>query len=578
MIESLQPYGKVALELFLRALTHAPKAEVSFRLVSLDGLVQLSSIPGVLSEEEINRIIDTITSLILRERIPGDGDIRTPAIERLVQLARVHSNLVQAKAIPAFMVELPDVPHELADYSTCLEAFAQLSVERQVFDVIVLRLKSKYNAAKHQGASQQYQQNLLKALLYAFLQGSPIKEDGVLRSSYFLQFAEPMLDGVSTGDLAAYSSTDLDIIGRLCNCLLREQSPHFQSSIYNTRRAWLLEGLEDSSSTRKTLQLAPFLLHFYAALRPEVVETQDVILQLQSIVRAVASVDKIDSRVSALLRTATTLVNKCLAAADIEPAVTKTGLDSKTLLSHSIDDLQLAQAFAVAKALVLQGKTTALTKAYLQELLALLPRVSKHQAQYYGTLLAPDEVLDKQNHCVISGLYKQRTFTQLVPPIVAEVRSSDQATRPNLLIALSGILRWLPYSVLQPSLHTLVAPLLQTLDLTDVSPEIKLSALTIFESVLMHDPSDVSEHTSSLISRLTACTSGQEKDAKVRAKALQCLAIMPKQLKREVVIPHRRQVVKQLIHCLDDGRRTVRTEAVRCRTNWLGLEEMETDD
>lgn len=578
LIDSLQPHGKTALEFFLRALTHAPKAEVSFRLVSLDGLVCLSSIPGVLSEEEINRILDTITNLILHERIPGHGDIRTAAIEHLVQLARVHSDLVQAKAIPAFMVELADVPHELTDYSTCLEAFAQLSVERQVFDVIVLRLKSKYNAAKHQGASQQYQQDLLKALLYAFLQGSPIKEDGVLRSSYFSHFAEPILDSVSTADLSSYSPTDLDIIGRLCNCLLREQSPHFQSSIYNPRRAWLLEGLDGSTSTSKILQLAPFLLHFYAALRPEVVETQDAILQLRSIVGAVASVDKVDPTVSALLRTVTVLVNKCLAANEIESSLSKTGLNSSTLLSAESQDQQLSLAFAVTKALVLQGKTTALTKAYLQELLVLLPRVSKHQTQYYGTLLAPDEVLDKQNHCVISGLYKQRTFTQLVPPIVAEVRLSDQATRPNFLIALSGILRWLPYSIIRPSLHTLVAPLLQTLDLTDVPPEIKLSALTIFESVLMHDPNDVSEHTASLINRLIACTSAKEKDAKVRAKALQSLAIMPKQLKREVVIPYRRQVVKQLVNCLDDGRRTVRTEAVRCRTNWLSLEEMETDD
>ncbi|QIW97841.1 hypothetical protein AMS68_003359 [Peltaster fructicola] len=578
MTESLQVHSSDALEAFLRALTHAPKAEVSFRLVSLDGLVHLTSIPGVLSEEQINRILDVITDLILHERIPGHGDIRTPAIEHLVQLARVHPNLVQAKAVPAFMVELPDVPHELADYSTCLEAFAHLSIERQIFDVVVLRLKSKYSAAKHQGAPQQYQRDLLRAMLYAFLQGAPIKEDGIVRSSYFSQFAEPLLDTLADGDLTTYSTTDLEVIGRLCNCLLREQSSHFQSSVYNTRRSWLLQGIEDPASVSRTQQLAPFLLHFYAALRPEVVEAQDVIVQLQSIAGSVLSSAQIDDGVASLLRLTTLLINKCLPPKEVESALRATRLDAAALLPESNQDRQLLLAFSVTKALVLQGKTTVLTKAYLQDLLALLPTASKHQAHYYETLLAPDEILDKANHCVISGLYKQRTFTQLIPPIVEAVRGSDQVARPNLLIALSGVLRWLPYSVVQPRLYTLVASLLQTLDLTGVSPDIKLSALTIFESVLMHDPSDISEHTASLISRLLACTSMKEKDAKVRAKALQSLAIMPKQLKREMVIPYRKQVVKQLMSCLDDGKRNVRTEAVRCRTNWLGLEETDEDE
>jgi DNA repair/transcription protein MET18/MMS19 len=133
--------------------------------------------------------------------------------------------------------------------------------------------------------------------------------------------------------------------------------------------------------------------------------------------------------------------------------------------------------------------------------------------------------------------------------------------------------------MLEPSLSTLIAPLLQTLDLNEPSDhDIKVSALTIFESILMHDPSLVTEHTASLITRLLKCTSGPDHSATVRAKSLQCLALVPKQLKREAVVPYRRQVVKNLMACLDDPKRDVRAEGVRCRTAWLGLDEGEEDE
>ena len=66
--------------------------------------------------------------------------------------------------------------------------------------------------------------------------------------------------------------------------------------------------------------------------------------------------------------------------------------------------------------------------------------------------------------------------------------------------------------------------------------------------------------------------------ASVRARALLCLALVPKQLKREAVLPFRRQVVKKLSAVLDDKRRSVRAEAVKCRTAWLALEEAEEEE
>jgi DNA repair/transcription protein MET18/MMS19 len=167
-----------------------------------------------------------------------------------------------------------------------------------------------------------------------------------------------------------------------------------------------------------------------------------------------------------------------------------------------------------------------------------------------------------------------------VPPIVEAIRTtpSDQTSqKQNHLLALSAILSHLPYSILEPALPTLVAPLLQTLDLQTDQP-VKASSLLIFESLLMHSPTLVAEHASSLITRLLNSTTANANAAHVRARALQCLALVPKQLKREVVLPYRRQIVKRLMAVLDDGKRSVRAEAVKARTAWLALEEADEED
>ena len=123
-----------------------------------------------------------------------------------------------------------------------------------------------------------------------------------------------------------------------------------------------------------------------------------------------------------------------------------------------------------------------------------------------------------------------------------------------------------------------MSPLLLTLDvysLAKLQPdeEVIYSTLTIIESVLMHDSAIASEHTVSLVNRFLNCSEMQRYPAKIRAKALQCLALVPRQFKPESVVPYRRATVKKLLGCLDDSKRNVRAEAVKCRSAWLALDE-----
>ena len=583
ILEGLQAHSDDAFVALLRALTNAPKSEVSFRLVSLDGLVKLTAIRGLLPQADVERAVEAVTEIVLHEHLDGHGDIRAEVIDALTKMAYTVPHAVSDKAMPAFVAELPDVPQDDTSYVPVLEALARLSSAKEAFDTIVLRLKNRHTAARQQGASKAYQQALLMALLYAFTHGSPAIDDGVIRSSYFSDYAEPLLRQVKETPAAEWDAAELEVIGLICNTLLRSQISHFQSTSYNTTIQWLSPSAEQGAAHDTIRAVAPFSIHYYAAIRPEVVEAADILNLLKSQVNIVLSASQLDQTHGVLLRHITLLINKFANPKTMQSVLSEVGLDVEALLSsENPSSQQISLSFAVVKALLIQGKTSALTSTYLQLLLRLLPTISAPSARLFTTLLAPDAILTKANHCAISGLYKQKAFAQLVAPIVEALRSgaatgSSAAQKQNYLLALSGILSHLPYTILQPSLPTLVAPLLQTLDLPDTP--VKASSLSIFESLLVHSPALVAEHASSLISRLLNCTSAAAKNsADVRARALQCLTLVPKQLKREAVVPFRRQIVKKLSAVLDDGKRRVRAEAVKCRTAWLGLEEAEEED
>ncbi|KAK3659002.1 hypothetical protein LTR56_001439 [Elasticomyces elasticus] len=578
--EALKAFADDALNAMIRALISAPKAEVSFRIVSLAGVAQLVSALGVLSDKQIEQAVDTVTNMVLHEKVQGHGDISASAIKALSNIAKSAPQAVRDRSIPAFMVELPDVPDVQSIPTTVLEAFAQLATERQIFETVVLRLKNKLRVARHQGASLEYQQALLYAILYAFTFGDPPLEDGVIRSAYYADYAEPLIADFVKASSTGLDLVAIDVVGRVANIVLRQQSIHFQSQIYQKDLEWLSSSAAGTNPAGpQRAQLTPFLLYYYAAIRPEVVEGHDIIRLLKAQANAALGDGPSDLPRMTTLRLLSLLINKFANPKAMQTILTETGLEVESLLGAVSQPHTVQVAFAVVKGLLIQGKAGALTTRYLDALLALLSTCDKTTARQFATLLSPDDILSKQNHCLVSGLYKQKIFNQAIPSITESVRTADPQQKPAYLIALSSLLRWLPYSVLEPALASLTPPLLQTLDLADpADQEVKAAALIIFESALMHDPGTLAEHTSSLVTRVLNSTAAWANAADVRAKALQCLALAPRQLKREAVVPYRRQVVKRLLACLDDKKRTVRLEAVKCRTAWLGLDEGVEDD
>lgn len=247
--------------------------------------------------------------------------------------------------------------------------------------------------------------------------------------------------------------------------------------------------------------------------------------------------------------------------------------------------------FWISKSLVLR---LAQTEKVLDRLLALLsiPNHGLHCARGFGLLLAPDEALSKENGAQIRLLAKQRVFNFYVPKIAKGFRAADTSLKSNYLIALSGILKYVPTDILMTEIETLLPLLLQSLDLND--QEVKAATIESIIVISQESPSAVEGHISSLINRLlktaesrnTTTTEDKqqqtqrqqgENTAKVRLNALRCLWIFPGGVKDSALLPLRNRVVRSLWEVLDDRKRDVRKAAVECRAAWLNLDEPDED-
>ena len=155
--------------------------------------------------------------------------------------------------------------------------------------------------------------------------------------------------------------------------------------------------------------------------------------------------------------------------------------------------------FWIAKALVLRHANT---DEVLKRLLDLLTDTTHGTivARGFGLLLAPDEILSKENGAIIRSLAKQKVFNICVPAIASSFRDADLVVKSNYLVALSGILRYISTDILMPEIETLLPLLLQSLDLDD--QVVKAATIETLTVVSQETPSALEGHVSSLVSRL----------------------------------------------------------------------------
>ncbi|KAH6638380.1 MMS19 nucleotide excision repair protein-like protein [Boeremia exigua] len=588
---ALRGFSGQALEILLNGVESAPVKEVSFRLVCLDGLLQLSKVRQLLSDEEIRRTIQVIQNVVVYEDPYGKDEVKEAAVSGLVEIAHQKPQLVVDNAFPVFLAQLPDCDTDGSkSYSSVLEAFAKLASEEKIFDTVLLRLKNKFSTAVQQGASSSYLVALLSAMLYALNKGEAKLSQSPETSTYYNDIALPLLQRASSSDSshpAAFNDeSTLDLVGRICGLIIRSQTVESQTMIA-TEVYTLFRGttqselppfnLDSAPETDKTMVISTHLL---ASFRRETALPCELQLLTTSLA-GYAQLPRLSVPVrSASLRQLSLVINKYYSASGLKTCMDPLLSEFDLFSSEKLDTQRIRVIFACLKGIALRSSPV-LNTLYTTVLSLLAhPQHGSTVAHGFTSLLQPDDMLTKQSHCQISGLHKQKSFALLVPSIVQSFREASAETKPNYLIALSGILRWMPFDIVVEEVHQLVTLLLQSLDLKGID-NVKEATIGTLTSTLVEKAELLEEHSGSLISRLLAnATVGKESapQAKVRVAALRCLTLVPEKFKAETVLPYRRQVVKKLTAALDDRKREVRSAAVKCRAKWLEIDEAGDDE
>ncbi|KAF2756741.1 MMS19 nucleotide excision repair protein-like protein [Pseudovirgaria hyperparasitica] len=581
-------YGEQALHLMSSDLSSAPVKEVSFRLTALDGLLQLSRIREMLSDDQISSLVIDFSNVVVTEESYGKDELKTAAISALVEIAHQKPQLVIDKAFPTFLANLPDTDTgATTKYVPVLEAFAKLADEDKLFQTVIIRLKSKLKAAVHQQASTKFLCDLLTAVFFAFTHRAK-KMDIEVNATHYTDLVLPLLSQITDSQDQHNSSLQsepvLDLVGRICGTIIRPLPLTVHISM--SKEAFtLFRGVTNES-------VPPFSSTFGAEQRYMIVTTQ----VLASLCKEASPPIKLDDMVTALvkfclaesvtsgvraaaLKQLSLVINKFIPNAELAKTLEPVLYAPMELLtSAKLNSQSIRVVFAIVKGLILRNSS--LLNKTLPSLLEALSNIDYGRtiARGFSTLLQPDDLLTKENYCTVSGLHKQKTFNMLVPPIAASFRAANAATKTNYLIAVAGLLRYLPYNILSHDLSSLTPLLLQSLDLPVEEAYVKEASIGNIIDILTHNPAAIEEHANSVITRLLSTTDQKSNPTQVRAVALICLATIPGSLKQETTIPLRRQVVKRLTAALDDGKRSVRSEAVRCRSKWLDLDEEDEEE
>ena len=611
---------------YSQALMGTIKEEVSFRLTAAKGLLLISKMRSLLHDTEIGLFVQYYDDIVLKEESYGKDDLKRVAIEGLGEISTFKPRLIADISLPAFMAKLPDSEEDAlgTSYQPVLEALAELSVEKDLLETMMRRLLGKLDVLFRSSTTGQfpYTSAILSTILRVL--NTIVAKQSISLHDYFDRIVvgySRLATETKTGPLT--NETTLDVLGRVINIIIRntpqDKIQYAADNVYTLFRNFNFTNtevrLQALFDTPGVVVLSTWIL---AALPrstgASVLQKDRIALSIEDLV-LFASQSKSQTIELNCLRQVALYINKHLSNPDLDIASTLLASKLQAIQTTSErPDFDLRLCFFVTKALVL--RLAPQSNTHLSNLLALLdpslttnPAIARQSALLFRAILAPDDVLSKENHAQIRLLAPQRVFQGLVPLISTRFRSSHSPTeKENCLVALSGVLSTVPSDIVMPELPTLLPLLLQSLDISDQS--VKTATLETLAVVITNNPAALEEsgHIPALVKRLLVSAqltpppsaprhpqqnstqqSPQQSLPRTRRLATRCLTLMPKYMQQPTstsgkatvnpLLTLKKDVLQGLMPVLDDPRRDVRKEAVDARAGWLrGVDGGESDD
>ncbi|KAI5306669.1 Methylcrotonoyl-CoA carboxylase beta chain, mitochondrial [Ascosphaera pollenicola] len=595
----LAEYREQILEVLSSALMGSAKDDISFRVAALRGFLQLSTIPHLLLENELELFVKHVNEILLLESLERP-QLKKEALVTLSTLSTSRPSLIINLTFPALISTLPDQEDDTRkqEYLITLDNLAKISVEKTVFETLVRRLLSNFNVAVHaSGVPGDYPAMLLKTILVAMEQHEGINDLHIM-DFYFDKIVVDLSRRSALAAIGKDSATclleasALDILGRILNFVMRHSPAEAQDRA--CENVYTLFAQDDgftpvpvaskvSDNQRRTMILSTYIL----AGLPKTSKLPDVSDLVQKLV-SLAAQETDTSTQTALSRHMALLVNKFTQTAD---------LASPSDLLFSLlnsNDLGISKSralviFWLSKALVsrLAPKTPQILEALVGLLRSPDEITSVMAAQNFELLIAPDYVFSTVNGANIRLLAKQRVFSIVVPVISEHVRgvNSSAANNPaaaeaqslphvktSLLTALMGLIAHIPSSLLVSEMSTLLPLFLQTLDLEALdSVKLKLTALNTLSIFIEENGINLineAGYIEGLVKRLLKVSTvarpyrKTSNPPRVRVQALRCLRLIAKtpahttfSKKTSPLLPLKDSVIYSLKPALDDPKR-----------------------
>ncbi|XWS11994.1 hypothetical protein CRYUN_Cryun37aG0052400 [Craigia yunnanensis] len=201
--------------------------------------------------------------------------------------------------------------------------------------------------------------------------------------------------------------------------------------------------------------------------------------------------------------------------------------------------------------------------------------VMKSAADAFQILMGDSELcLNREFHAVIRPLYKQRFFLTMMPILQSLVMKSEPLSRPFQFRASAHIIIDTPLIVVLSDTKKIIPIMLDGLSALSndiLDKDVIYGLLLVLSGILMdkNGQEAVSDSAHTIINCLIDLIQYPHM-VLVRETAIQCLVTISG-ISHARIYPMTAQVLRDIIKALDDPKRAVRQEAVRCRQAWASI-------
>ncbi|XP_019196982.1 PREDICTED: MMS19 nucleotide excision repair protein homolog isoform X1 [Ipomoea nil] len=201
----------------------------------------------------------------------------------------------------------------------------------------------------------------------------------------------------------------------------------------------------------------------------------------------------------------------------------------------------------------------------------------KSAADAFHVLMSDSEAcLNRHYHATVRPLYKQRFYNMVLPILLSSILEIDSPTTRSLLYrAFSHLISGAPLIAVVSDAKKVIPVLVDCLFMLQkdaLDKDIIFSVLLVLSGILMDKNAKeaVIENAHLIVHQLNNLVSYPHMMV-VRETAIQCLVALSG-LPQSRIYPLRKEVLQAISKALDDPKRVVRQEAVRCRHAWLEIE------